>query len=94
MENPDANFMSSSILTLEMLQKDTHKGVGIMKLADMLGIEKAMLPQSVTITTIGICLKQSVCLPVQVRRRHLYIKFVSLRPATAIRVVLQICSSI
>ena len=41
MENPDANFMSSSILTLEMLQKDTHKGVGIMKLADMLGIEKS-----------------------------------------------------
>lgn len=41
LENPDANFMSSSILTLEMLQKDTHKGVGIMKLADMLGIEKS-----------------------------------------------------
>ena len=40
MENPDANFMSSSALTLEMLQKDTHKGVGIMKLADMLGIDK------------------------------------------------------
>ena len=36
-----ANFMSSSILTLEMLQKDTHKGVGIMKLADMIGIEKS-----------------------------------------------------
>ena len=31
LENPDANFMLSSILTLEMLQKDTHKGVGIMK---------------------------------------------------------------
>lgn len=41
MDNPDANFMSSSILTLEMLQKDTHKGVGIMKLADTLGIEKS-----------------------------------------------------
>lgn len=41
LENPDANFMPSSILTLEMLQKDTHKGVGIMKLADMLGIEKS-----------------------------------------------------
>ena len=37
----EANFMSSSILTLEMLQKDTHKGVGIMKLADMLNIEKS-----------------------------------------------------
>lgn len=40
-ENPDANFMMSSIWSLEMLQKDTHKGVGIMKLADMLGIEKS-----------------------------------------------------
>ena len=41
MDNPDANFMLSSLLTLEMLQKDTHKGVGIMHLADMLGIEKS-----------------------------------------------------
>ena len=41
MENPDANFMSSSPFSFEMLQKDTHKGVGIMKLADMLGIEKS-----------------------------------------------------
>ncbi|MFR5874885.1 MAG: HAD-IIB family hydrolase [Eubacterium sp.] len=40
MENPDANFMSSSLWSFEMLQKDTHKGVGIMKLADMIGIEK------------------------------------------------------
>lgn len=39
--NPDANFMSSSLWSFEMLQKDTHKGVGIMKLADMLGIEKS-----------------------------------------------------
>ena len=41
MENPDANFMLSSVLTLEMLQKDTHKGVGIMRLADMLHIDKS-----------------------------------------------------
>lgn len=41
MENPDANFMLSSVFSLEMLQKDTHKGVGIMKLADMLDIEKS-----------------------------------------------------
>jgi hypothetical protein len=41
MSNPDANFMLSSEWTLEMLQKDTHKGVGIMKLADMIGIEKS-----------------------------------------------------
>lgn len=39
--NPNANFMASSIWSLEMLQKDTHKGVGIMKLADMIGIEKS-----------------------------------------------------
>ncbi len=41
MPNPNANFMLSSDWTLEMLQADTHKGVGIMKLADMLGIEKS-----------------------------------------------------
>lgn len=41
MDNPDANFMESSLFTLEMLQKDTHKGVGIMKLADMIGVEKS-----------------------------------------------------
>lgn len=40
-ENPDANFMMSSLWSLEMLQKDTHKGVGIMRLADMLGIHKS-----------------------------------------------------
>lgn len=39
MSNPNANFMLSSDWSLEMLQADTHKGVGIMKLADMLGIE-------------------------------------------------------
>lgn len=39
MPNPNANFMLSSDWSLEMLQADTHKGVGIMKLADMLGIE-------------------------------------------------------
>lgn len=40
-ENPDANFMMSSLWSMEMLQKDTHKGVGVMKLADMLGIERS-----------------------------------------------------
>lgn len=40
-ENPDANFMASSLWSLEMLQKDTHKGVGIMWLADKLGIERS-----------------------------------------------------
>lgn len=41
MPNPDANFMASSLWSMEMLQKDTHKGVGIMRLADSLGIEKS-----------------------------------------------------
>lgn len=40
-ENPDANFMASSLWSLEMLQKDTHKGVGIMWLAEKLGIERS-----------------------------------------------------
>ena len=40
-ENPDANFMPSSLWSLEMLQKDTHKGVGIMWLAEKLGIERS-----------------------------------------------------
>lgn len=35
------NFMASSLFTMEMLAKGTHKGVGIMQLADMLGIEKS-----------------------------------------------------
>lgn len=40
-ENPDANFMMSSLWSFEMLQKNTHKGTGVMKLADKLGIEKS-----------------------------------------------------
>ena len=39
--NPKANFMASSLWSLEMLQENTHKGVGIMRLADMLGIDKS-----------------------------------------------------
>lgn len=38
--NDKVNFMSSSPWTMEMLAKDTHKGVGIMHLADSLGIDK------------------------------------------------------
>jgi Cof subfamily protein (haloacid dehalogenase superfamily) len=37
--NPEAHFMDSSIVTLEMLQKGTHKGTAVLKLADMLGID-------------------------------------------------------
>lgn len=36
-----ANFMASSLWSMEMLAKNTHKGVGIMHLADMIGIEKS-----------------------------------------------------
>lgn len=39
--NNDVNFMASSICTMEMLAKDTHKGVGIMELANRIGIEKS-----------------------------------------------------
>lgn len=35
------NFMASSLWSMEMLAKNTHKGVGIMQLADSLGIEKS-----------------------------------------------------
>ncbi len=34
------NFMASSLWTMEMLAKDTHKGTAIMELAKQLGIEK------------------------------------------------------
>lgn len=37
----EANFMASSLWSMEMLAKGTHKGVGVMQLADMLGIEKS-----------------------------------------------------
>lgn len=39
-ENPDANFMSSSPWSLEMLQKGTHKGTAALKLAEMIGVDK------------------------------------------------------
>lgn len=41
LSTPNVKFMFSSALTLEMLQGDTHKGIAIMKLADMLGIENS-----------------------------------------------------
>lgn len=39
--NVDANFMTSSPWSMELLEKDTHKGTAIMQLADNLGIEKS-----------------------------------------------------
>lgn len=89
--NDKVNFMASSLWSMEMLAKDTHKGVGIMQLAKTLEIEKAMLPQSVIIIMTGICLKRSVCLPARVKRLRQYIKSVSLRHAIATKAVLQIC---
>ncbi len=35
------NFMASSLWTMEMLAKDTHKGTGILELANRIGIEKS-----------------------------------------------------
>lgn len=39
--DPNVNFMSSSISSFEMLEKGIHKGVGVMDIAEMYGIEKA-----------------------------------------------------
>ncbi len=38
--NPQAHFMLSSPVTIEMLQENTHKGVGVMQLAAKLGIRR------------------------------------------------------
>lgn len=40
MTDPDLTLMSSSIASFEILAKDTHKGTAVMKLAEILGIEK------------------------------------------------------
>lgn len=39
--DPNVNFMSSSVSSFEMLEKGIHKGVGVMEIAKMYGIEKA-----------------------------------------------------
>ncbi len=39
LENTQANFMSSSIASFEMLNEGVHKGVAAMKIAEMYGIE-------------------------------------------------------
>ncbi len=39
-EEPNVNFMSSSIASFEMLDKGVHKGVGVMKIAEMYGIDQ------------------------------------------------------
>ena len=39
-KNPDVQFMLSSPVTIEMLQKDTNKGVAVMQLAKQLGIRR------------------------------------------------------
>ncbi len=36
-----ANFMASSLWSLEMLARNTHKGVGVMKVAEMLNIDES-----------------------------------------------------
>lgn len=38
-ENPQVNFMSSSISSFEMLDKGVHKGVGVKKIAEIYGIQ-------------------------------------------------------
>ncbi|MEG2080865.1 MAG: HAD hydrolase family protein [Oscillospiraceae bacterium] len=38
-EAPNVNFMSSSIASFEMLDGGVHKGVGVMKVAEILGVD-------------------------------------------------------
>lgn len=38
-ENPQVNFMSSSISSFEMLDEGVHKGVGVKKIAELYGIQ-------------------------------------------------------
>lgn len=40
MTDPDITMMSSSIASFEILARNTHKGTAVLKLAEMLGIEK------------------------------------------------------
>lgn len=39
--DPNVNFMSSSVSSFEMLEKGIHKGVGVMEIAKLYGIERA-----------------------------------------------------
>lgn len=39
--NPDLTLMSSSIASFEILARDTHKGTAVLKLAEILGIDKS-----------------------------------------------------
>ena len=40
-ENEDVTFMSSSISSFEMLEKDTNKGTGVLKVAEIIGVDKS-----------------------------------------------------
>lgn len=39
-KNPHVQFMSSSVASFEMLAENTHKGIGVLKVAEILGIDK------------------------------------------------------
>ena len=41
MTDPDLTLMSSSVASFEILARDTHKGTALMKLAEILGIDKS-----------------------------------------------------
>ncbi len=41
MKDPDLTLMSSSVASFEILAKNTHKGNAVLKLAEILGIEKS-----------------------------------------------------
>lgn len=40
-KDPNVNFMSSSVSSFEMLEKGIHKGVGVMDIAEMYGIDRS-----------------------------------------------------
>lgn len=40
LQDPPVNFMSSSVITYELLAKGVHKGTAVLKLAEMLGVPK------------------------------------------------------
>lgn len=41
LENPDLTLMSSSVASFEILARNTHKGTAVLKLAEILGIDKS-----------------------------------------------------
>lgn len=67
--DPDITMMSSSIASFEILARNTHKGTAVLKLAELLGIDKSHTGAIGIISTITICSKALECPPAAVRLR-------------------------